>query len=201
MSYKGTTKYAGYFKPGQTIGRWVITTGEIVLNREAMVECKCECGNRKLVSAYTLKHGTSTGCKTCQNQSYGGAGNGNWKGVGYVPGYYLNSRKLSSSVKQAAADLIEEQNFQCALTGLPISFTPRTASLDRIDSRKPYQVGNMQWVHKDVNVMKNGYDLNYFIRFCKLVAQHHKSINVENSVSTFTFGNTNKDVKLHENQS
>lgn len=49
----------------------------------------------------------------------------------------------------------------CPLSGLPIIY-PRytddeeaTASLDRIDSSKGYIKGNVQWVHKDVNMMKN----------------------------------------------
>ena len=36
-------------------------------------------------------------------------------------------------------------------------------SLDRIDSSKGYEENNVQWVHKDINLMKNKYDNKYFI--------------------------------------
>lgn len=45
-----------------------------------------------------------------------------------------------------------------------------TASLDRIDSSKPYIIDNIQWVHKDINFMKRTYSHDYFIKLCKLVA-------------------------------
>lgn len=174
MSYKGTTKYKNYFKRGQKIGKWTVVSGDVELQREAMIECICECGVKKLVSAYTLKVGTSTSCKKCQR--YDGNNNGNWKGVGVVPGYYLNRRNISISAKKEAARLIESQNFKCALTGLPISFIDKSASLDRIDSNKGYIVGNMQWVHKDVNIMKNAYDVNYFIKLCKLIVENNSEV-------------------------
>ncbi len=49
-----------------------------------------------------------------------------------------------------------------------------TASLDRIDSRGHYEVGNVQWIHKDLNIMKNSYDANYFIDMCKSVAKFNQ---------------------------
>jgi hypothetical protein len=56
-----------------------------------------------------------------------------------------------------------EQGGLCALSGTPIKFSvnlrddrkSQTASLDRIDSSKGYVSGNIQWVHKKVNIMKN----------------------------------------------
>jgi hypothetical protein len=71
--------------------------------------------------------------------------------------------------QEDAAKLFEKQKGRCALTGLPIVArfksgfrTPTrmgrlsnpTASLDRIDSTKGYELGNVQWVHKDINVSK-----------------------------------------------
>ncbi len=47
-----------------------------------------------------------------------------------------------------------------------------SASLDRIDSSLGYIEENVQWVHKDVNMMKRIYDNNYFIKMCKLIAEN-----------------------------
>jgi hypothetical protein len=49
-----------------------------------------------------------------------------------------------------------------------------TASLDRIDSSKGYEEGNIQWVHKHINFMKRTYSQEYFIDMCKKVADNNK---------------------------
>lgn len=61
----------------------------------------------------------------------------------------------------------------CALTGWRLDMSPKTctASLDRIDSSKPYEVGNIQWVHKIVNIAKNTYSQEQFIDMCISVAK------------------------------
>jgi len=48
----------------------------------------------------------------------------------------------------------------------------RTAYLDRTDSSKGYVEGNVQLVHKDVNISKNKYELQYFINLCKDVSKN-----------------------------
>jgi hypothetical protein len=47
-----------------------------------------------------------------------------------------------------------------------------TASLDRIDSSKGYFKGNVQWIHKDLNVMKMDLTEEKFIDYCKLVYEN-----------------------------
>jgi hypothetical protein len=190
MSYKGTSKYIGKFIKGQKINKWTIVSGDILIAREAMVECKCECGNVKFISAYTLVKGTSKQCSECGN-SLKKEKNPAWNRIIKVPRKVIK-RVSTEEGKQYAAQLIETQNFKCALTGVDISFDDHTASLDRIDSSKLYEIGNMQWVHKDANVMKNGYNLFYFIKMCKLVADKFKDIDVSEAQNDFIFGNTNK---------
>jgi hypothetical protein len=70
-------------------------------------------------------------------------------------------------------DLAEKQEKRCALSGVPLVFQPqeeRTASLDRIDSKGDYTMDNLQWVHKDVNRMKNVFSQERFVEVCKSVA-------------------------------
>lgn len=70
------------------------------------------------------------------------------------------------------------QNRKCALSGLELSFPKTsedqsyTASIDRIDSALGYVEGNVQWVHKDINMMKNKYNQEYFIQMCKLISEN-----------------------------
>lgn len=76
--------------------------------------------------------------------------------------------------KQAAA-LFEIQQGLCALSGVVLVLdAPRpkiTASLDRIDSSRGYVWGNVRWVHKQVNVMKNDLDEREFLKWVRLIAQ------------------------------
>lgn len=50
--------------------------------------------------------------------------------------------------------------------------------LDRIDSSKGYIEGNVQWVHKDVNMMKQNYSQKYFIEMCKKIYETNKNIDL-----------------------
>lgn len=79
--------------------------------------------------------------------------------------------------KEEAWNLYLKQNKQCALSGQEIfigSALYGTASLDRIDSSKGYEIGNVQWVHKDINFMKRTYTQTYFIYMCQMVAEHNR---------------------------
>lgn len=77
-------------------------------------------------------------------------------------------------------DLIWEiylaQDKKCALTGIDISWAEigqgHTASIDRIDSSVGYVDGNVWLLHKDVNMMKQSFQLEDFIAYCKLIAQN-----------------------------
>ena len=77
---------------------------------------------------------------------------------------------------EEAWDLFQAQEGRCALSGAPIKFARsqksgvQTASLDRRDSTKGYVTGNIQWVHKIVNMMKNTLTDEEFIEWCKTIA-------------------------------
>jgi hypothetical protein len=68
--------------------------------------------------------------------------------------------------------LMEKQNDICALSGLPIEIGD-DASVDRRDSSVGYDPGNVQWVNKHVNMMKNSLPQESFIRFCIGVSKYH----------------------------
>ena len=75
------------------------------------------------------------------------------------------------------ADLLVDQNFKCALTGWDINakgVSKNTASLDRIDSSLGYVEGNVQWVHKMVNMCKQKYSQQEFLSMCKAVNENIK---------------------------
>jgi hypothetical protein len=78
------------------------------------------------------------------------------------------------------ADIMDAQGGECALTGWCIDF-PETghphkvdASIDRVDSQFGYIKGNIQLVHKMVNMCKQQYSQDEFVKMCKAVADKEK---------------------------
>ena len=83
------------------------------------------------------------------------------------------SRGLSFDLSLSEAwTVYEQQGGVCALSGLPLSFkSEETPSLDRVDSRRGYAAGNVQWVHPTLNRMKMDLRDDYFRGLCSLVAR------------------------------
>lgn len=156
--------------------------------------CLCECGNTHEALSSHLRSGKITHCG-CNR--YKGEKHSQWGGSGEISGDFWYSHVIRSAngskngnrerrSKDINIDinygweLFLKQNRRCALSGLELTF-PKvskdksyTASLDRIDSSKGYIIGNVQWVHKHINMMKNKYDQNYFIEICKLITKHNE---------------------------
>lgn len=89
--------------------------------------------------------------------------------------YSAKRRGISFDLKiEYLWDLYIKQNKKCNLSKLDIHFyrtkkQRNTASLDRIDSTKGYEVGNVQWLHKDVNNMKGRLTQQECIDLCKSI--------------------------------
>lgn len=150
-------------------------------------QCQCSCGKEVDAYATHLVSGNtkSCGCKRIKS----GSEHHQWNGVGEISGDWWSSKVLRTLRdkrvrieinidKEYAWQLFLDQDRKCALSGILLEFPLTnnhigTASLDRIDSSKGYIEGNVQWVHKDINMMKRVYDQDYFIRLCKLVAENN----------------------------
>lgn len=80
-------------------------------------------------------------------------------------------------------NLFLEQNGRCALSGRRIKLDKNwsegvgiaTASLDRIDSTKGYIEGNVQWVHKQFNKLKNNFDEKTLLVMCQDILETHQA--------------------------
>ena len=76
----------------------------------------------------------------------------------------------------------EKQNGICPYTGWKLNLTrsgkakAKQASLDRIDSKKGYIKGNIQFVALMANLAKNTFEEEELISFCKAVSRNIKSI-------------------------
>lgn len=123
-------------------------------------------------------HTKSCGCLSTKRRT----------GIGELSGSFYSKLKTQAKHRNMDFPLSKEylysllllQDFKCALTGIPIEIGYKNgkdrnninASLDRIDSSKGYIEGNVQWVHKDVNKMKNNINQNRFINLCKMIVEN-----------------------------
>lgn len=150
--------------------------------------CSCDCGtlnHKVLTDNLTRGQVQSCGCVmyTIGKEHF----NADW--VGNLSKGHLCFIRKSAEVRglqfqvsyEYLSKLFEEQNRTCVLSGLPLvsgnKAKLRTASLDRIDSSIGYIEGNVQWLHKAVNRMKNAYPEEYFVRMCLRVSMHSISTN------------------------
>ena len=81
-------------------------------------------------------------------------------------------------VPQDILDMYQEQEQKCALTGWLIKWSDKgltaSVSIDRIDSSEGYIKGNVQLLHKDVNMAKQQYSQEYFVEMCQAIANKVK---------------------------
>lgn len=144
--------------------------------KKALFKCPhCKNNFEAMPSNLARKSITSCGCVNIGRRT----------GTNNIPGVYFARIKTRCNYYKIDLDLdidyidnlLVKQKFKCKLSGLDISLsysknTEDTASLDRIDSSKGYIKGNVQWVHKDVNMMKKEYSMKYFIEICKRIANN-----------------------------
>lgn len=151
------------------------------------VKVQCECGSIGFQTLYHLNHDIRKGCHEC----YYVFGARNYKNVGRISSTYFANLKRTAKTRNLdfnltmtyMNDLFDEQNEQCALSGIKLILFPYkhttnrnniTASLDRIDPMQGYIIGNVQYVHKEINLMKGCLDNSEFINLCKYIAEFNK---------------------------
>jgi hypothetical protein len=103
-------------------------------------------------------------------------------------------------------DIFLKQERKCAYSGIEIFFSrsnlehingDATASIDRIDSSIGYVEGNVQWVHKRINIMKGNMSNEEFLDFCEAVTFKNKGQDIQKTFShsqsklLFSKGNKN----------
>lgn len=144
--------------------------------------CQCKCGTIKSIAARHLKRGDTESCGC--NHRRRGKDSPYYNGVGDLSGHHVSQIKQNASKRKLKYSVSNEylwglylqQNAKCALSGLDIVlsdtvFKKQTASLDRIDSSKGYEEGNVQWLHTSINKMKWDFDQGEFIEFCRLITE------------------------------
>jgi hypothetical protein len=180
------------YKP-EDVAHYLTLKKRIEIKGRMVWLCECQCGKQVTRREDYLRKNRvgSCGCKNPMKDKKGSLHHC-WKGCGELSSQHFNVIRVIAAKRglefaitiEEAWNLFVKQDRKCKLTGLPLQFSgqrqrkagiPQTASLDRIDSKKGYTLDNVQWVHKDVNLMKKEYSQERFIEICRLVAEHQKS--------------------------
>jgi len=163
------------------------------MKKDWWMKVRCDCGNLGRESLRKLQQGLRKTCgkKGCPHfhkvrQTNGRSGN--FTGYEEIYGsrwdlWKINAHKrglVFNITPKYAWELFIKQERKCVLTGVVLEFgtswnRKSTASLDRINSSKGYVAGNIQWVHKQINVMKRSSSDEDFIEWCKLVVNNQRT--------------------------
>lgn len=157
---------------------WLTPIGKVRRQNKSYWTCLCKCGAIKEILASNLRWTKSCGCYIADSV---GSNNAAWRGCGDLSGQRWNGIRQSAisrgiewdiSVSQAW-DLFVNQDGKCALSGLVLKFSApgANASLDRVDSNLGYSIGNVQWVHVELNRMKGSLLQAEFITWCERVVE------------------------------
>ena len=154
---------------------------------ERMWKCQCECGKQLILSSRKLCSAKQQSCINCSSSIVRDGQykttHPAWKGYGEISKTYMSNLKKGAKERHITFNVTMEdlwkkfleQHGKCALSGVSLIFGPpsqirlSTASLDRIDSQKSYDIDNVQWVHKQINMMKQSLTNEELIEWCKKI--------------------------------
>jgi len=150
--------------------------------------CECDCGKTVIRTSNYLNAYKYGSCGCFRNPT--GMDSPAFKGCGKLYASIFNRIKRGAVKRNLQFEitieelwkLFQDQDEKCAISGMPISLgqysrtnkgKPCTASLDRISSEEGYLSENIQWVHKYINIMKNKFSQDDFIKMCKTISEYN----------------------------
>lgn len=159
----------------------------VVEIKDNELTCQCKCGNIKKLHTSRIRNKQVKSCGCLMHRT--GINHPICKGYGSIPNSVYTKCKVNGLDRNIIFNLTIEdldsqyqnQKGKCAISGIDIGFNNHkkkskmlsTASLDRIDSDRPYEIGNIQWVHKQVQQMKWTTKQDEFIEWCKIIANNN----------------------------
>jgi len=177
-------------------GDYRVYSEEVRTNKDGrkLLHVICDCGNIDFKEWRNLLLGKTTSCKSCSAKKTAKRFPPpvNRTGCEGLSGTHFLSIKSGANKRNLVFDLTpqylwelyQKQNGKCAITGLDIVLVNKltkqnpdwkviSASLDRIDNNIGYVIGNVWWVHKDINRLKNNYSMSELIYWSQLIVNKH----------------------------
>lgn len=169
---------------GDIINNWKVVDNTVIyIKNFRMVLCECiKCGAQRYIRIIYL-YETGAACYNCKTQRKIQKHETKVKKTNRKQNDPIQT-KFNAVCREAAKrsilvtitpeylqKLYDSQDHKCALTGDNLPNILK-ASLDRIDSKKPYEEGNLQFVTKEANLAKHIMSQEDFINFCRRVVNH-----------------------------
>lgn len=154
-------------------------------NGRLFVICEClNCKKEFKAKFHNIYKGQYKSCGCLKHAS--GKKNPKWKGLGEISKSLFFSLQRGAEVRNIKFnislndiwDLFLKQNGKCVFSGANLTFpknrkdTSYTASLDRIDSSKGYELDNIQWIERNINFMKQSMNNEEFLYYIKKIYQY-----------------------------
>lgn len=166
---------------GAIFGKWKVIEYSHYSNEHYWKVLCSGCNKEYTRRAGQLVNKRSSGCQSCnafEREKYSF-----WEGIDGISIQYLSKLKFrKKEIQLTLQDLVDQWKLQkglCAYTGLVLTLVSKdtewaqsSASIDRIDSTKGYIKGNIQWVHKKINIMKMDLSDSEFITWCSFVSNY-----------------------------
>lgn len=157
---------------GKQFRDWTVVSDQVfkkTTNRATYWKVRCKCGTEGLRNAAHLVNMKTSSCKSCAALELPFE-------KSYLNKVERRANEMNFEFNLTLDYVLSLFNGKCKLSGENIQFgkhwnklSDQTASLDRIDNSKGYIIGNVQWVHKDVNFMKGQLTQERFKELCKLI--------------------------------
>ena len=152
-----------------------------VTRRRTHYDCLCKCGNSCIIRVDSLLNNSSKSCG-CAKTLVGNKSL-SWRGYGEISSSFWNNVKRHARCRNLSVgleikdlwELFLKQKKKCKISGIKLTFSNNvraydgSASLDRVDSKKHYVKGNVQWVHKKLNMMKGSLTEKEFLNWIEIV--------------------------------
>lgn len=170
---------------GDKFGRLTALSVDSTDSQGAKWKCQCDCGKTKVVSRKSLIGNRTRSCGCLKRESmfkgHGDLSLSYWGRI--IKGAEKRELPVDVSISDAWEKFVEQEG-RCAMSGMDISIVSdythkhheHTASLDRIDPELGYIKGNIQWVHRDINMMRRAMGVERFVELCRKVKEHHDRI-------------------------
>lgn len=175
---------------GAKFGMWTVISEETTDSTNTMWNCKCDCGETKLVAMNNLMNGKSTQCLKCAAKE---RGKKKRTGCGDISGDMWAQMKVTNETSltiEEAWNLFQDQRGKCAISGMdielhgyPFNREKTTAVLAKKNHRTYKDKNNFYWLHKDIANMKMAFtmtiDHKRFIQLIWKIVDHQAKVNKE----------------------
>jgi hypothetical protein len=185
--YKTTRRFIYKDLTGERFGKLTVVSkydDYLTKVRGSRWICRCDCGADITLSSNCLTSGNNT---TCGNKKIHGFKDR----CGDITSTMVASIKNGATARNMSFNLAPEylwelflkQGRKCDISDVALTFGMETgkfnrkianASLDRIDNVIGYEVGNVHWVHKTLNIMRGVLSLDEFVNWCGRCYLHNK---------------------------